>query len=128
AFLADQPERLLHAADAAEGGRAANRAAGVGPEAAEDHAAADGRAGTGAGAAGEARQVPRVLRDAETGVRVGPADRVLVQAELPEDDRAGRAQLLDHGRVVALAPAPIEHPAVGRRRGVPRGDDVLDAE
>ncbi len=73
AEAADASISGLEADDAAEGGGDADGAAGIAAHGHEDHTGCDGRAGSTAGAAGDAIAIPRVAHDAEVGIAGGDA-------------------------------------------------------
>ena len=96
----------LQAEDAAERGRHADRAVGVGAERDRHQAAGDRRAGAAGGAAGHARRVVRIARGAVMHVLAGEVVGVFAHVERADQHRAGRFQPLDQRGV-----------ARGRRRG-----------
>ncbi len=78
----------------------ADRPARVAAERARDHARRDRRGAARRGAAGSAREVPRVARRAEGAVLARRAHGELVHVRLADDHGVGRAKACDHGRVV----------------------------
>ena len=72
-------------------------------------------------------RVPRVARRRERQIEARAADGELVGRELPQDDRAGLAQLRDHRRI---GRGDVVHQDLGMARGRQAGDidDVLDAD
>ncbi len=92
--------RRLQADDAAEPGRLADRAAGVGAEGEGHLAGRDGRRRAAAGAAGDSIEVPRVARHLEGTVLGGRAHGELVHVRLADQHRVRAAQAPDDVRVV----------------------------
>ena len=114
----------LEADDAAQRGRLADRAAGVGAERDRRQAGRHRDRRAAARAAGDAVERPRVAGDAERRVLGRRAHRELVAVGLAEDDRAGRLEALDGRRRVGRHEA-LEDPRGGRRRHVARAEVVL---
>ena len=117
----------LRAHGRGDGRRLPDRAAGVGAGRERRLEGREHRARATAGAAGDAVQVPRVVRRAVGGVLGRAAHRELVHVGLAEDRQAGLAQLGHDGRVVGRDPA-LEDLAAARRRQALRRHDVLDRD
>ena len=117
----DEAMARLDREHAAEGGGPDDRSVGLGAERERHHVGGDRRRRSRRGAAGRARVVVRVAR------RAGMVIRELGGHRLADDDRAGRAQLGDHGGVVPRPAAAADRRAEFGRviRGI---DDVLDRD
>jgi len=100
AVHADAAKRGFEADNAAERGGNADGAAGVGADAAVAEARSDSRCGAATGAAGDAREVPRIVDGAEVGVVGSNAVGELVQVGFAEEDGASLFELRDEGGVV----------------------------
>ena len=85
-------KRRLEPHHAAERGRNANGAAGVGAERRERAAGGDGRRRAAARAAGDVRQIPRVVRRTVVWVVVRRAVRELAHVGLADDNRTRTTQ------------------------------------
>ena len=82
AMPADAAEGRLQADDAAKARRYADRAAGVAPQCAHDLTGSHRRSRPAAGAAGNAVEVPRVVRRTVVRILAGGAECELVHLEL----------------------------------------------
>ena len=123
----DRAVGRLQADDAAERGRLADRAAGVGAERAGGEAAGDRRRRAAGGAAGDAAAVPGVEDRPVGGVLVRAAHRELVHVGLAEDAGAGGVEAAHRGRRVGRQVA-LEDPRAGGGRRALGGEDVLDRD
>ena len=120
---ARQPaEGRLQPEQAAEGGRHADRAVGVGAERGGDHAGRDRGARAAGRAARHAAGVVRVERGAVVDVLAGEVIGVFAHVQAAEQHRAGRPHLR-HQRRVGGGRRIV---AVDQRAGA--GDDALDVE
>ena len=117
----------LHADDAAQRRRLADRAAGVAAERQRGEAGGDRRRAAAARAAGDPGRVVRVAGGAERRVLGGAAHGELVEVGLADDDAAGGDDALDHGGVVGRAPA-FEDLRRARRGDAPRAHVVLQRD
>src|SRR5215469_5541327 len=93
AGTAAQTISRLDPGEAAIGGRATNRAAGVTARAAEHEASWYGGAGAARRTAGEPRRVPGVARRRPRQVEARPAEGEFVRRQLAHDDSAGFLEL-----------------------------------
>ena len=98
------PIGRLEAGHAAQRGRHAHRAAGVGPERPEDHARRDCAARSARRTAGGPLGVPRIAAVSVVLVVAGAAGRELDHVEGAEIERAGAVQTLRRGRGDAGGP------------------------
>ncbi len=101
AVARNAPRGRLEAGEAAQRGRDAHRAAGVGADGEGGHAVGDRDRRAGGGPAGDApgRPVPRVARRVEMGVEAEAGIGELGHVGAPDHDRTGGAQPGDGGRV-----------------------------
>ena len=90
----------LQADDAAQAGRLANGAAGVGAQRQRRLAGRHGRCRAAAGTAGDALEIPRIARHLKGTVLGGRAHRELVHVGLAEQHGVGLPQALDDVSVV----------------------------
>ena len=122
----------LHADDAAERSRLADRAAGIGAGGAQAQFRRD-RRGRAAGAAARdqrrrgARFSPRINRRSEVAGNVGRAHRKLVQVGLAEQDRARPPQVGRDGRFVRRHEA-FQDPRARGRPDAAGAEQILDRE
>ena len=99
AGAADETVSRLDPGDAAQGGRAADRAAGVGADAAEDQPGRDPGTGTAAAAGGEMIGVPRVARRRPRYVEARPAIGEFVGCQFADQHGACGREFLGAGRI-----------------------------
>ena len=129
--VGDRPDRnapvgRLDADDAAEGGRNPDRAGAVRALVERTQRRGRCRAGTGAGAAGGERRVPRVARDAGERAVAQRLPAELGRGGLADADRARLAQATNEGRVDVRHPvledvrAPHRPHALGQREVLDR--------
>ena len=116
---ADAAVGRLQPGDAAQAGRLANRAAGVGADRQRRHRRRDAGRGAAAGAAGNARQVPGIARLLEGRVLGRAAHGELVHVRVADQHGVGRLEPLDHRGVVGRREV-LEHlRAAGRHFAQP---------
>ena len=124
---ADEAIGRLDAGDAAQGRRAADRAAGVGADAAEDQPCRDPRTGAAAAAGGEMLGIPRVARGRCREIKGRAAIGEFVRRQFSHQHRAGGGELLGTSGVGIRDVVLQEFRPTGRR--YPFGiDDVLEAD
>ena len=129
AFFAHPPKRRLDPTDAAQRRRVADGAAGVGAQAAQHQIGRDGRAGARARATGDTASDP--TDSWGCGSRCPGQDGPIAYSArpvLPNMIAPASRNLRTTVASRPLAPVRVEHAAVGRRRRIAGGDDVLDAE
>ena len=114
----------LHADDAAQRGRLADRAAGVRPQRERRHAGRHGGRRAAARAAGDALAVPGVARRAVGGVLGRRAHRELVHVGLAELDEPLGLAAAHHGRRVGR-PVALQHARSRRRRHAADAEQIL---
>ena len=119
AGAADQAVGRLDAGDAAQRRRPADRAAGIGAGAAQDHARRHRRAGARRRTGGEMLGVPGIARRRPRQVERRPAHGELVRRQLAHQHRARLGPLAHRGRVLRrarCAPAASNARSCGCRR------------
>ena len=117
----------LQAGDAAERGRLAHRAAGVGAQGRKTHAGRHRGRRPSRGAPGHPLQVPRVVGDAVGRVFGGRAHGELIGVGLAQRHRAGVQQALYAGGGVGWAKALQDARAAGGRRPL-QAQHILDRQ
>ena len=105
----------------------ADRAAGVGADAAQDQPRRHAGAGAAAGAGGEMRGVPRIARRRPGQIEGRPAIGELMRRRLAHQHRAGRGQLLRAGRIGVGNIVAQDLRMAGRRNALGI-DDVLQSD
>src|ERR1700676_834591 len=100
AFHTDAAKSWFEADDAAESSRNANGTTSVAPNAAVAEACGNGGSGAAAGAAWNARWIPRVVYGAVVRIVAGDAVGELVHVGFAENDRASFLELCDDRGVV----------------------------
>ena len=108
-------------------GGLANRAACVGAERKGRLECGDGRSRTTTGTAGNAVEIPRVMRGAIRGVLGGGPHGELVHVGLAEGHKAGLANLRDDRGVVGRHP-PFKNERAARGGHVGRDENVFDGQ
>ena len=114
----------LQPGDAAESGRAADGPARIGADGKRGHARGDAGGRATAGAAGNSREVPRIVRGVEGRVLVRAAHGELVHVRLADEHGVGRLQTGDHGGIVGRAEV-LQHPRSAGRRLALRAENVF---
>ncbi len=127
AVARDDAVGRLEADDAAERGRLADRAAGVGAERERREPRRDRRGRATARAARHARRVPRVARRTVGRVLGRRAHRELVHVELAERHEAGGLAATHDGRRVRR-PVALEHAGARGGRHPARAQEILVAD
>ena len=127
AGAADQPIGRLDAGDAAQRRGTADRAAGIGADAAEDQPCRDARAGAAAGTGGEVRGVPRIARRRPGQIERRPAIGELMRRGLAHQHRAGLGQLHRAGRI-GVGDVVAQDLRMARGRNALGIDDVLQTD
>ncbi len=123
----DPAVRRLHTHGAGDGAGLADRATGVGAERQRRLERGDRGRGAAAGTAGDALEVPRVVRGAVGGVLGGGAHRELVHVGLAQDRQARSLQARHDRGVVRRDPALEDLRAAGGRQAG-GGQHVLDRD
>src|SRR5204863_5514940 len=124
---ADEAVGRLDAGDAAERRRAADRAAGIGADAAENETSRDPGAGAAAAAGGEMVGVPGVARRRLREVEARTAIGEFMRRRLADQRRAGGVQLLGAGGV-SVGDVVLQDLRLAGRRDALGVDDVLEAD
>ena len=124
AVAGDAPVGRLEAADAAERGRLADRAAGVRSGRRRHEAGGDGRRGAAGRPARHAAWIPGIGDGAEPARFIGGAHRELVHVGLAQHHRAGGLEALNHRGVVGRDEL-AEHPRAARGGDAFGAEDVL---
>ena len=127
AVAADRAVGGLQAHHAAQRGRLADGAAGVGAEGPGGFGGGDAGGGAATGAARHPVEVPGVVRGLIGRVLGGAAHGELVHVELAQEDEAGVAQLGDDGGVVGRDVALEDARRAGGLHALD-AEDVLEAD
>ena len=123
----DEAVAGLQPDDAAERGRLADGAAGVGAERGDGFARGECGRTAARGTAGDARGVPRIAGRAKGGIfRRGPHGELIAVEPAPQD-RAGLLQLRRNRRVIGRDEV-LQHLARGRERLAGDRDDVFQSD
>jgi hypothetical protein len=118
----------LEAEDAAQRGRHADRAVGVGAERDRHHAAGDRAAGAARRAAGHVGDVVRIARGAIVHVLAGEVVGIFPHVEGADEDGAGRFKARDQGGVARRGGARAIDLRARERRQSRDVEQVLDRE
>ncbi len=124
---ADEAIGRLDPGNAAQRRRPSDRAAGVGADAAEDHARSDRRAGAAAAAGGEVLGVPRVARRRCGQVEARPAIGELMRRQLAHQHRSGGGKAFGAG-CVGVGNVVGEELRLAGGRNASGVDDVLEPD